>query len=337
MTGTVTIAAGTTSTAIDLNVLNDSLLESNESVTVTLDTITAGDSDVSIGAADTATIVINDDDTAEVSIVANDPGAAEPGDDGQFTVLLSGISDTDTVVSFSVGGDATSGVDFQPISGTVTIAAGTNSATIDLSVLDDSLIEVDEIVTVTLNAITSGDSDITIAATNSATIQIIDDDSAEVTITAIDPTAGEPDNNGQFLISLSGVSTTDTVVNYTVGGTATAGSDYTALSGSVTIAAGSSSAIIDLTVLDDTLIENAETVTVSLASLTADANITIGAADTATITIADDDSAQSFDHRFGCFRWRARQQRTLHRFAIHQQCHRYRHQLHRQRRRNQRQ
>ena len=46
---------------------------------------------------------------------------------------------------------------------------------------------------------------------------------------------------------------TDTVVNYVVTGTALAGADYTTLSGSVTILAGQTSAVIDVTVQDDSL------------------------------------------------------------------------------------
>src|SRR5260370_37628556 len=62
--------------------------------------------------------------------------------------------------------------------------------------------------------------------------------SATVSIAKISD-AAEPGTNGKFRVTQSAVSSTDTVVSYTVSGTATAGSDYTALSGTVTIAAGS--------------------------------------------------------------------------------------------------
>ena len=69
------------------------------------------------------TVTITDDDTAEVTIAANDASAAEPADDGQFTVTLSNPSDTDTVISYTVSGDATAGSDYTTLSGTVTILA----------------------------------------------------------------------------------------------------------------------------------------------------------------------------------------------------------------------
>jgi XRE family aerobic/anaerobic benzoate catabolism transcriptional regulator len=77
-------------------VLDDNVLEGSESVVVTLDSI-SGDPDIAIdGTADSATVTITDEDTALVSITASDPTAAEPSDDGQFTVSLTNAADTDT-------------------------------------------------------------------------------------------------------------------------------------------------------------------------------------------------------------------------------------------------
>jgi hypothetical protein len=293
LTGSVTIVAGNATATIDLTTLDDSLIEDDETVTVTLNAVTAGDADISIGAANAATVTMTDNDSAEVTIIANDPVASEPTNPGQFAVSLSNVSDTDTIVSYTVSGDATAGADFTPLSGTVTILAGDGSATIDLTVIDDSLIEDNETVTVTLNTVTAGDADISIGATNAATVTIADDDTAEVTIAASDPAAAEPANPGQFTVSLSNLSDTDTTISYTVSGDATAGTDYTTLSGTVTILAGDSTATIDLSVLDDALLEDNENVTVTLNAITAgDADVSIGAANAATVSISDDDSAE---------------------------------------------
>ena len=263
-----------------------------------MDTITAGDPQITIdGAADTATVTIADDDSAQVSIAANDPNASETGpDDGQYTVTLSQASSTDTTIGYTVTGTATSGDDFSVLSGSVTIAAGNTTATIDLSTLDDAIVEASETVIVTLDSVTAGDPQITIdGAADTATVTIADDDSAQVSIAANDPNASEtgPDD-GQYTVTLSQASSTDTTIGYTVTGTATSGDDFSALSGSVTIAAGNTTATIDLSTLDDAIVEASETVIVTLDSVTAgDPQITIdGAADTATVTIADDDSAQ---------------------------------------------
>ena len=91
-------------------------------------------------------------------------------------------------------------------------------------------------------------------------------------------------------VSQTAVSATDSTIAYTVAGTASSGTDYTALSGSVTILAGDMSATIPIPVIDDAIVENPETVIVTLTSVTSGLAI-LGATLTATNTIADNDSA----------------------------------------------
>jgi hypothetical protein len=75
-------------------------------------------------------------------------------------------------------------------------------------------------------------------------------------------------------------------VTYTVSGTAAGGSDYSGFSGTLIIPAGASSATLVATPNDDTLVEGAETVIVTLAE---SPNYILGASNTAAITIADND------------------------------------------------
>ncbi|MBK8476069.1 MAG: DUF1800 family protein [Opitutaceae bacterium] len=74
------------------------------------------------------------------------------------------------------------------------------------------------------------------------------------------------------------------LVRYTVAGTATSGSDYTALTGSVVIPVGAKEAVFDITPLTDALVEPPESVTVTLR---ADAAYDIGAPAQVTATIDD--------------------------------------------------
>ena len=299
LTGTVTITAGATSATIAVPVLDDTDVEGTETVIVTLDSV-AGDPSVELGGVTTATVDITDDDSVttdnEVSLAATTPGASEPGTDGQFTVSLSEVATTDTVVTYTVGGTATADADYTALSGTVTITAGATTALIDVSVLDDAIEESAESVIVTLTGAT-GDADVVLGAVTEATVTISDDDAAttdnEVSLAATTPGASEPGTDGQFTVSLSEVATTDTVVTYTVGGTATADADYTALSGTVTITAGATTALIDVSVLDDVLEEGAESVIVTLTGATGDADVVLGASTEATVTISDDDQSAS--------------------------------------------
>src|SRR6185437_9486504 len=77
-------------------------------------------------------------------------------------------------------------------------------------------------------------------------------------------------------------------VTYTVGGTATSGTDYTALSGSISIPAGQSSANVDITALPDNLVESDETVTLEIVPTST--YLLPGNANSATsvVTISDD-------------------------------------------------
>ena len=265
-------------------------------MTVTLTGITSGDANISLGGAKSDTVTIADNDTAVVTIAATDATAAEPGDDGQFTVTLSNPSDTDTVIRYTVSGDANAGNDYAPVAGTVTILANSTTATIDVRVLDDNILEDNESVTVTLTTITSGDANIRLGGAKSDTVTITDDDTAVVTIVATDANAAEPDDRGQFMVTLSNPTDTDTVISYTVTGDATAGTDYLALPGTVVVAAGHTSALIDVTVIDDLLYDSGETVTITLdAILSSTPGLTLGGANTATVTIVDDNEPPSID------------------------------------------
>ena len=102
-----------------------------------------------------------------------------------FTVSQSAAASVDTVLTYTVGGSANSGSDFAALTGTVTILAGSTSATINVATIDDALIEATEDVIVTLTGITAGDPQVTIdSANDDATITLTDNDSALVSIAA---------------------------------------------------------------------------------------------------------------------------------------------------------
>lgn len=68
----------------------------------------------------------------------------------------------------------------------------------------------------------------------------------------------------EFTVSRTGSLTNSLTVAYSVGGTATAGVDYAALSGSVTIPAGADTATLSITALADAVNESAETIQLEL-------------------------------------------------------------------------
>jgi hypothetical protein len=92
-----------------------------------------------------------------VSIVARDGFAAEgtnPAGPNTATFLVQRSESTSTTlnVSYAVSGMASNGVDYEPLSGTVTIAAGERSARIIIAPIDDHLTEKPETVVLALTA-----------------------------------------------------------------------------------------------------------------------------------------------------------------------------------------
>jgi len=221
-----------------------------------------------------------------VTISATDSSASETGlDTGIFTVTRSGSTSGALTVNYTVSGTASAGSDYSALAGSVTIGSGAASATMTVAPIDDAAVEGNETVIVTL----STDAAYVIAAPSSATVTIADNDTAlpTVTISATDPNAAEagPDAGG-FTVSRSGSTSGALMVNYTVSGTASAGSDYSALAGSVTIGSGAASAAITVAPIDDSTVEGNETVIVTLSS---NAAYSLGSSATAAVTIADDD------------------------------------------------
>ena len=106
-------------------------------------------------------------------------------------------------------------------------------------------------------------------------------------VTAAEPTSGTA--QAGFTVTLSKASTTPVTVRYaTTNGTATAGSDFTATTGTLTFAPGVVSQQINVPILADTAVEPSETFTVTLSNPSG-ATITTATAtpiDTMMISIA---------------------------------------------------
>ncbi len=284
---TLTFAAGTTSRTFNVSVTGDVLNEVNETVVVTL----SGATNATISTASgTGTGTITDNDGAP-TLSIDSPSVTE-GDSGsknlEFTVTLSAASGRQVTVAWAegTGGTATSGTDYTAIiGGTLTFTAGTTSRTFDVSVTGDVLDESNETVVVTL----SGATNATIS-TASGTGTITDDDDAP-TLSIDSPSVTEGDSgsaNLTFTVTLSAASGRQATVDWAegTGGTATSGTDYTAITGgTLTFAAGTTSRTFDVSVTGDTLAESNETVVVSLSNA---ANATISTA-TGTGTITNDD------------------------------------------------
>ncbi len=287
-TGTTTFAIGETTKTITVLVSSDNLVELNESFIVTLSN-PSGNAEINIA---TATGTIVNDDSAMVNLVG--VSANETTGALNFTVTLSNPVDVATTVAFSTlaSGSATPGVDFTALSGhVVTFAAGTTTTqTVTVAVSDENLVELDETVNAQIAGLSAGGRSVTIA-TAAGTGTIVNDDSAVVNLVGV--SANEATGALNFTVTLNNPVDVATTVAFSTlaSGSATAGVDFTALSGHVvTFPAGTTtSQSVVVVVNDDIMIELDETVDAQLASLTAAGrSVSLGTA-LAIGTIVNDD------------------------------------------------
>jgi large repetitive protein len=163
-------------------------------------------------------------------------------------------------------------------------AAGTTVRTINVPVVGDTLDEPNQAFVVNL----SGAANATIA-TSQGTGTITDNDATpSLAINNLSVTEGDSGTtNAAFAVTLSAASGQTVTVNYgTANGTATAPADFTATSGTLTFAAGTTTQTINVPIVGDTTAEATQTFVVNLSGA---ANATI-ATSQGTGTILDNDT-----------------------------------------------
>ena len=188
----------------------------------------------------------------------------------QFAVTLSQVSASNVTAHYATApGTATATTDYTPVSGTVTILAGTTTATIDVPIIGDTNVEANETFHVSLSAPTGA----TLSVASSATGTILNDDPSTGVQVGVGNAAVVEGNSGSrqvFLpVTLSDTSGSDVSVHYaTASGTATAGTDFTSTSGTLTIPAGTSTAYVPVDVAGDITQEPTETFSLNLSNPT---------------------------------------------------------------------
>jgi gliding motility-associated-like protein/uncharacterized repeat protein (TIGR01451 family) len=290
--GSVTFGNNQDSRNINVTPNDDSTVEGNETVILNLQTVSG--SSYEVGAPSSATVTIIDDDTFTATILATDNNAAETvagNNPGTFTISLDQQNNTGSgvVINYGITGSATNGVDYTSINSSATIANGQTSVPISIAPINDQIQEGTEQVTLTLLA--SPNYDLGGGSTRTATVNIVDNDQASLTIGNV--TANENDIPGTMVFNVvldlavaGGTSVPYSFSNETaVGG----GVDYSATAGTLTFA-GTAGEIetITVSIVDDQELENTETFFVQLGVPTNNVQRTNGG--TAIGTINDDDN-----------------------------------------------
>lgn len=204
----------------------------------------------------------------------------------KFTVSLSRPSLSPvSVIYASVPGTATAGTDFNSVLGTLTIPAGSVTGVISVDVKGDRQVEAQEAFAVKL--LTPAGATLGRATGTGSIVTDDNPSSAAVRVSVGNAALVEGDGGARglrFPVTLSASSPTAVTVHFTTQVGTAGAADFTAKSGTVTIAARGTSTVINISVRPDFALERTETFRVKLSLPT---GATLNRA-TATGSILDD-------------------------------------------------
>ncbi|WP_437371427.1 Calx-beta domain-containing protein [Maribacter litoralis] len=296
---TIPAADWDTGTLVIVTGVDDAIVDGDISYTIITGNVTSADTNYNAlggGAVANVPVVNIDNDIIFVTSVVSSTATANesPVSNGVFTVSLDENNTTGApvVVNYNITGTATSGLDFTALSGSVSIPNNANSGVVTITPINDTDIEANESVILTLTTGTG----YTIGSPNNATVFIVSEDNYVAQITASDDTAAESSgavSPGEFTIGLSAQNDTGSsmTINYTISGTAANGTDYTAINNNaVNIPNGQQEVEIDILPINDAIQEGEETVILTLANGT---GYVLGSAATRTATVEIDDNDQA--------------------------------------------
>ncbi|MCV6630285.1 MAG: gliding motility-associated C-terminal domain-containing protein, partial [Flavobacteriaceae bacterium] len=270
----------------------DSVIEPDENLSISMSNAIAATVDVAdIDVSDDATVTILDDDSSNVNVTftATD-GAEEGATTVTYTVNLGAINGTGSPITYDIllnnASSAVAADIIQALPTTISVANGTQTQSITFNINNDNLVEGEE--TLILN-LTNASNPI-FAANLTASATITDNDSATISLEAIDNVAIEGSNNdAEFRVTLSSANNTgaDLNVAFTVTGSATEGTDYSAIGTTVTIGNGGATALIPIeNINNDGELESSENVQITLTGSN-HPSFTVGSPNTDSIEILD--------------------------------------------------
>lgn len=292
LSGSIVIPAGATSVTLSINPIDDDDTEWRQRVDIKITDTAAYE----VEADSRDTLLIWDNDTPLVRLYSEewpyryqDGYASESGNASILAVRRIGELETELTVNYTLSGTATNGQDYQIPPGSVTFEAaspddpfsieGQHDIVLDISPIDDNLVEGDETLIATLD---DDPAYLVQEVYRRQEIEIADnDDRPTVSLEITEPTASENGDLGYYTITRDGDTTNPLTVDYFtydfVSSRAAYNSDPTSvysrldgnpfveqqlwdytLPGSITIPAGETSARIYVDPIDDTRVELTE-------------------------------------------------------------------------------
>ena len=287
--GFLVFPAGMTNQTITVQVLGDTLMESNETFFVNL----SGESGATLYKGQGVGTIIDDESRVTIDdVTINELDVAT---NAVFKVSLNKINTNIVTVSYAtLNITAVAGADYTAASGTLIFPPGTTNQTITVSVAGDLLNELTE----TFAVVLSSSSNAPLARTQGI-CTILDNDpfpglSVTNSITVVEGNSGTT-TNAVFAVRLTSASGQLITVDFVTGvgrtntALASAGADYLAASGTLVFAPGVTSNAVPVTLIGDALHEADETFSVRIFNPVRATNV-VGQ-DIGYCTIQNDDSA----------------------------------------------
>ncbi len=293
VSGMLTFLAGQITRTFTVPILADVLCDGDETVNLTLSSPGGGSV---LGRRSTAVLTILDTLTC-INFSSDSFTVRESQGPALITVLRSGAATgTVTVKIANTGGSATVGADFMVVSRTLTFGPGVRSLTVPITIVNDMDIEGEETVILTLTDVAPPT---VLVVRDTATLHIIDDDvGGGIQFASAVYTVAESPTNAVIIVSRSGGTARGATVDYAtfldVGDTAAAGSDFTAVTGTLTFGLGQTSQTFLVPILDDGLVEGVETLSLRLTNPGPAGSTTLGARTTAKLRIIDSELTLRF-------------------------------------------
>jgi uncharacterized delta-60 repeat protein/uncharacterized repeat protein (TIGR01451 family) len=293
-TGSLLFNPGQTIKQFFVNITNDTLVEGNETVLLVLTNASANGQ---MGGYPAAALTIIDDEQAagELSFVSPVFTVNEYETNIVITVLrTNGNTGYISVNYLTSDGSAQGGLDYRPVSGSLTFGDGETVKTFSVPIYQDFLDETNETVILTLanpsiGAVLGGTATATLTIQNTRLVN------GNLNFAATNYTATEGSLAARMTVTRAFGSQGAIAVNYrTVDGTALAGTDYVPVANGVLFwpAGDTSAKTFTVTLVNDTVVEDTEAFGVVLFNPTGGA--TLGGVTTTTVSILDEDTGPGF-------------------------------------------
>ncbi|MBI3876051.1 MAG: hypothetical protein HY300_08880, partial [Verrucomicrobia bacterium] len=289
---TLTFPPGVTNQTFNVPIINDTLAEGNETFTLTL-SLPQPTNSTYLGTNSVATVTIVDDDIG-LHFSASAYGVSKTNATAVIPVLRLGVTNANVTVSYVVtNGTATNGLDFFATNGLLSFPSGVNTNFITVRLINNT----NAIGNKTVNLYLTNASGIAMVDSPSNAVLTILDAPGALTFAQTNFSVSEASTNAVITVArIGGSSGTVGVTAFTAPGTASSGLDYVDVNVTLTWTNGDVAPKTFLVpIVNDQIVEPAETINLYLTNATGFAVIATG---TATITIIDNDGPGGVDFNF---------------------------------------